>query len=183
MIILLCGMSGAGKSTLSTAVSKKLEKEGLPCEVIDGDEYRGQLFKDLGYSLSDRRENMRRLSFLANKFSKKGIITIISAINPFEQIRQEIKAIYKQVKIVYIHCEVEKLMERDTKGLYRRSQLPDGHPDKVYNLTGVNQVFEAPKDPDLCVKTDCEPLDKSIDRLYRFIAKTIRKEELNIGYA
>src|SRR6201986_3626552 len=154
MILLFCGLSGAGKSTLAEKVRHKLASEDIFIEIIDADEYRQRLFKDLGYSMEDRFENIRRLGFIANKFSSHNIITIISAINPYDSIRQELSRTYKNVKVVHVDCDIDVLIKRDTKGLYKRALLPEGHPDKLPNLTGINDPFEAPVSPDLYVNTD-----------------------------
>jgi len=91
MIIQFCGMSGAGKTTLAEHTKEKLALLGIPLEIIDADEYRKFIIKDLGFSKNDRCENIRRLAFIADKFSKQNITTIICAINPYEEIRQEVK--------------------------------------------------------------------------------------------
>ena len=169
MIVLICGLSGAGKTTLAQNVKGKLEAHGKKAEIIDGDEYRKMLFKELSYSQQDRFENIRRLGFIANKFSKHGIIAIISAINPFEEIRQELVKNYDNVKIVSVHCPVEILIERDTKGLYARALLPDGHPDKLCNLTGINDRFDVPECPDLYLDSGAQSVAECTDILFDFI--------------
>ncbi|MDF2433188.1 MAG: adenylylsulfate kinase [Mucilaginibacter sp.] len=169
MIIQLCGLSGAGKSTITNLVSNRLIKNGYHTEVIDGDEYRKNLCKDLGFSKEDRYENIRRLTFVASKLSARGIIVIISAINPYEEIRNEVAASYKNVKTVFIDCSLNKLIKRDTKGLYTKALLPDGHPEKVMNLTGVNDEFDRPVYPDLYINSGDTTIEKCTDKLYDFI--------------
>ena len=169
MIILLSGLSGAGKSTLSGHVKIQLAKSGLDTEIIDGDEYRNVICKDLSFSKADRMENLRRLGFIANKFSNRGIVAIISAISPYDEVRQELMNRYDNVKVVHIDCPIQKLIERDTKGLYKRALLPSGHPDKIHNLTGVNDVYEIPCNPDLYINTANNGLQKSVYLLSSFI--------------
>ncbi|HVS91199.1 MAG TPA: adenylyl-sulfate kinase [Mucilaginibacter sp.] len=177
MILLFCGLSGAGKSTLAEKVRAKLVAEDICVELIDADEYRQKLFKDLGYAMEDRFENIRRLGYIANKFSSHNIITIISAINPYDSIRKELARTYKKVKVVYIDCDLNVLIKRDTKGLYKRALLPENHPDKLTNLTGVNDPFEVPENPDLHIHTDKQSLKESIDEIYSFIIRNITKEK------
>jgi adenylylsulfate kinase len=177
MILLFCGLSGAGKSTLAEKIKNKLAAEDIFIEIIDADEYRQRLFKDLGYSMEDRFENIRRLGFLANKFSSHNIITIISAINPYDSIRKELVRTYKNVKVVHIDCDLNVLITRDTKGLYKRAMLPEGHPDKLSNLTGVNDPFEAPESPDLYINTDTLGIKESVSEVRSFIMKNIIKEK------
>lgn len=177
MILLFCGLSGAGKTTLAESVKKRLAENEIFIELIDADQYRQKLFKDLGFSKQDRFENIRRLGFIADKFSSHNIITVISAINPYDEIRKELAATYANVKIVHINCAVDVLIQRDTKGLYKRALLPDGHPDKIPNLTGINDPFESPDVPDLCVNTDKMDVKESTDEICSFIMKNIIKEK------
>jgi adenylylsulfate kinase len=177
MILLFCGLSGAGKSTLAERIRAKLVAEDILVELIDADEYRQRLFKDLGYSMEDRFENIRRLGFIANKFSAHNIITIISAINPYDSIRKELVRTYKKVKVVHVDCDLKVLIKRDTKGLYKRALLPDGHPDKLRNLTGVNDPFEVPENPDLHINTGKMSLKESTEEVYSFILRNITKEK------
>jgi adenylylsulfate kinase len=169
MILLLCGLSGAGKTTLANSVKCRLDESGIHAEIIDGDEYRNTLFKELGYSKQDRFENIRRLGFIASKFSAKGIVTIVSAINPYAEIRTELKGSYPDVKTIFVDCPVEQLIDRDTKGLYKRALLPEGHPNRLNNLTGVNDQFDQPVDPELHLDTSAQNIEQCTLRLYDFI--------------
>lgn len=169
MIIQFCGLSGSGKTTLATKVQQLLELRGIGIEIIDGDAYRKTLCADLTFSKADRNENIRRLAAVANEFTKGGSLAIISAINPYEDVRLEVSSKYSNVKTVYINCSLEVLMQRDTRQLYRKAMLPDKHPDKINNLSGVNDPFEEPQHPDLIIKTDEEPIELSIQKLLDFI--------------
>ena len=172
MIIQLCGLSGAGKTTIATSVKEKAIAYHTPIEIIDGDNYREFLCKDLGFSKEDRCENIRRLGFVASRLSDHGIVCIISAINPYDEIRNELSVAYGQVKTVYVDCPVDELINRDTKGLYKRALLPDDHPDKVSNLTGINDPFEAPVNPDLHLHTDKSSIADCTNELFSFILQT-----------
>jgi len=174
MLVQLCGLSGAGKTTLAKKVMIKLKDHGVKAEIIDGDEYRRTLCKDLGFSKSDRLENIRRLGVVAGVLSAHGIVTIISAINPYEEARKELKSTYGNVKTVYLECELETLISRDTKGLYKRALMPEGNHDKVYNLTGVNDNFDIPVNPDLLINTGVEHIDESATKLFRFIRENLQ---------
>ena len=177
MILLFCGLSGAGKTTLAGFVKKKMDEADIPVEVVDADEYRQHLFKDLSYSKEDRFENIRRLGFIANKFAAHHIITIVSAINPYDEIRKELAHTYENVKIVYLDCNLDELIKRDTKGLYKKALYPDGHPDKIMNLTGIDDPFEVPESPDLYINTGKLNIKQSTNEICSFMMQNIMKEK------
>lgn len=171
MIIQLTGLSGAGKSTLAVGVKPLLEKQSLKVEIIDGDVYRKTLCKDLGFSKEDRMENIRRLGEAAWSFKNRADIIIIAAINPFEAIRNELKEKYG-TKTIWVKCEFPVLLKRDTKGLYKRALLHDDHPDKLFNLTGVNDTYEVPASPDLVIDSSREPAAQSVLTFYEFLLRS-----------
>jgi adenylylsulfate kinase len=171
VIIQLTGLSGAGKTSISHIVQRKLYNMGIPVEVLDGDEYRQNLCRDLGFSKSDREENIRRLGFVAHVLARNGIIAIIAAINPYENARAALRQQYPSVKTVWIKCSLPILQERDTKGLYKRASLPPSHPDYLQNLTGVNDPYEMPAVCDLIIHTDSDALEQSAGILIDFILK------------
>ncbi len=174
LLIQMTGHSGAGKTSIAQAVKNILIEKKLPLVIIDGDEYRKTLCKDLGFSKEDRHENIRRLGKLAEAYMQEGNVVIIAAINPYEAIRKELKDLY-HAKTVWIHCSKEELIARDTKGLYKRALLPDEDPGKIKNLTGVNDIFEEPTAADLIILTDKEPLERSAEQLSEFIMKILKK--------
>ena len=169
MIIQFCGLSGSGKTTLAENAKRILLQKDVQVEIIDGDEYRKVLCADLGFSKEDRNQNIRRLAFVASKLSQYKIVSIICAINPYDAIRKEITATYKDVKTVFIDCSMDVLIQRDTKGLYKKAMLPQGHPDRLNNLTGVNDPFEVPSSPDLVIHSDAETIEESAQKLADFI--------------
>jgi adenylylsulfate kinase len=177
MILLFCGLSGAGKTTLAKNVATELTELGIRTEIIDGDEYRNEICRDLGFSKADRCENIRRLGFVASRFSAHGIVTIVSAINPYEEMRRELTDKYNHVNVVHVDCPVKKLMIRDTKGLYKKAFLPDGHPDKLHNLTGVNAQFDVPLNPDLYINTSQGTVQQSTSSLLYFILNNLHSGE------
>ncbi len=169
LFIQFTGLSGAGKSTIAHAVKMQLEKEGHKAEIIDADVYRPVLCPELGFSKKDRIENIRRLGFVAHLLAKHGVITILAAINPYEEVRKELVSKGGNVKTIWIKCGLETLIKRDTKGLYGKALLPDDHPDKIFNLSGVNDVYEPPLMPDLVINTESEAIETSVKRVVDFI--------------
>ena len=180
IFIQLTGLSGAGKTTLSTTVAKELRRLGHKVEVIDGDEYRKGICSDLGFSKRDRLENIRRLGFIGKTLVKHEVIVILSAINPYEEIREELRSGSDFVKTVWIDCDLPTLIERDTKGLYERAFLPEEDPNKLANLTGVNDQFDIPENPDLVIKTNQETESDSAEKLFSFILENINERKQQI---
>lgn len=172
MIFQLTGLSGAGKTTLATAVAQMLMEKGIATEIIDGDAYRKTICSDLGFSKADRLENIRRLGHVANALKQEGKVSIIAAISPYEEARQQLEQLYN-ARTIFIQCSLETLQQRDTKGLYRKAALPDGHPEKVQLLTGVSDAYEIPSSPHLVIDTGNETLDESKKKLFAFIHNEI----------
>lgn len=166
MIFQFTGLSGAGKTTLAKQVQQKLEILGYRVKVLDGDQVRRDISKDLGFSKADRIENVKRMGILASECSE-GIV-IISAISPYQQARDWLKNKYG-AKLIWINCQLEVLYQRDTKGLYYRAGLPDGHPNQLKNLTGVNDPFETPLNVDLKIETHQESIEDAVSKILKFI--------------
>lgn len=167
----MTGLSGAGKSTIANEVKRRLEKKGIKVEVIDGDEYRQGLCSDLGFSKEDRNTNIRRLGFVAKVLARNNVITIMSAINPYEEVRKELRSMSEHTKTVFVKCDIEVLKERDPKGLYKKALLPDDHPEKIKNFTGISDPFDSPLVCDLTIDTGKESIEESVKKLERFILK------------
>jgi adenylylsulfate kinase len=147
-IIQFTGLSGSGKTTLSNALLPHFN-----IKLIDGDVYRQTLCKDLGFSKADRLENIARLGAYAWSLIDEYDFIIIAAINPYEEARTSLKLKYG-ASLVWLRCDLQTLIQRDTKGLYRKALLPDNHPDKIHNLTGLNDTFDETQIADLIVDTD-----------------------------
>jgi adenylylsulfate kinase len=130
ILILLTGLSGAGKTTLANVARKELMSRGYKAEVIDGDEFRRHICKELSFSKEDRIENIHRLGIISKILVRNGIITFLAAINPYEAVRQELKSSDVKTVVVWLKCSVSALVNRDTKGLYKRAMLPEGDPRK-----------------------------------------------------
>ena len=143
-LVQMTGLSGAGKSTLAFASAQRLREEGFRVEVIDGDEYRKGLCADLGFSKKDRNTNIRRLGFVGRVLARNGVIAIMSAINPYDAVREEIGG-----KLVYVKTALEAVVHRDVKGLYAKALSGE-----IKNFTGISDPFEEPTCPDLTIETD-----------------------------
>ena len=173
IFVQMTGLSGAGKSTIAKAVQQSMQGKGYKVEVIDGDEYREGLCKDLGFSKEDRNTNIRRLGFVGKVLSRNDVITIMSAINPYEEVRAELRGMSNNTKTVFVDCDIETLKERDPKGLYRRALLPDDHPEKIAKFTGISDPFDPPFVCDLKINTSKESEEESVKKLEKFILQNI----------
>ncbi len=178
MMIILTGLSGAGKTTLANLVQRELMEIGFSSEVLDGDNCRRTLWKDLGFSKKDRIENLQRLAFIAEILYKHNIITIISAINPYANIRKSLFPKDVLVKTIWIECSLNELIKRDTKGFYHRAMLPDDNPNKIHFFTGISDVYEPPEDADLIINTENEEIQMSKNKILCFLLEVFSQNNL-----
>ena len=167
LFIQMTGLSGSGKTTIAKEVEIRLKKRGLKVEIIDGDEYREGICSDLTFSREDRNTNIRRLGFVGKVLARNNVVVIMSTINPYDNIRKELKEIHR-ARTIFIDCPIEKCIERDVKGLYKKAISGE-----IKNFTGISDPFETPKNADLVIKTDKLNIKKSVELLEKFILKQI----------
>ena len=158
------GLSGSGKSTLSLAVNNQLAESGYRVQLLDGDEVRLFLSRDLGFSKHDRDENIRRIGYVAELLTKNGVITLVSAISPYRDARDAVRARIPNFLEVYVNAPVEECERRDVKGLYKRARAGE-----IKTFTGISDPYEAPLTPEVECRTDLESVDESIERVIRAI--------------
>jgi bifunctional enzyme CysN/CysC len=160
-VIWLTGLSGSGKSTIANALEKKLFARGIHSYVLDGDNVRLGLNKDLGFTREDRAENVRRVAEVAHTLYDAGLVTIVALVSPFASDRSQAKTSFPEGDFaeVWVRTPAELCAERDPKGLYKKAAAGD-----LPNLTGVGQEYEAPETADL-VLDGTRPVEESIDRL------------------
>ncbi len=156
------GLSGAGKSTLATLAAKELRQRGHRVEVLDGDEVRTHLSKGLGFSKEDRDTNIRRIGYVCKLLARNGVIAISAAISPYRQIRDEVRSAHNRFFEVYVRCSIEKLVERDVKGLYKKALAGE-----VKSFTGISDPYEEPLNPELVVDSGSETVEQSFEKLIR----------------
>ncbi len=158
----LCGLSGSGKSTLALLLEKYLFEKNIQNLVIDGDDVRSGLCRDLGFSIDDRKENVRRVSEIGKLMTRNGFVVIVSLISPTKEIREYAKEIIGEEDFfeIFVKSSFEKCKQRDVKGLY--AKLDRG---KIDSFTGKDSTFEEPTSPWLLLDTENTPIEASMTKL------------------
>lgn len=169
-VIWLTGLSGSGKSTIGLALEKRLFQENFVAQLLDGDNIRSGINKNLGFSEEDRRENIRRIAEIAKLYLSSGIITINSFISPTAETRNIAKEIVGEADFleIYINAPMATCESRDVKGLYKKARAGE-----IQGFTGVNQAYEEPENPALELRTDLLSVDEAVDILFTFLKKHI----------
>jgi adenylyl-sulfate kinase len=143
------GLSGAGKSTISAIVEQELRARGHKVEVLDGDVVRTHLSKGLGFSKEDRDTNIRRIGWVCEVLTRNDVVAIAAAISPYREIRDEVRANIGRFVEVYVECSIDRLAERDVKGLYQKALAGE-----IANFTGVSDPYEPPLSPEVVCYSD-----------------------------
>ena len=166
MVIWFTGLSGSGKSTLANAVNEVLHLDGLSTYVLDGDNIRHGLCKDLGFSDEDREENIRRIGEVANLFMNAGIITITAFVSPFNNDRNKVRNIIGSKDFIEVYCsaDIDVCERRDTKGLYKKARLGE-----IKEFTGISSPYEAPVNPEIVVDTGTLNLNDSVEEVINYL--------------
>ncbi len=165
-VIWLTGLPCSGKSTLAHLLHASLKAQGVPSELFDGDIVRQHLTKGLGFSKEDRIENVRRIAYVAHLLSKNGVVSIVAAISPYQEARDEIRKELERYVEIFVDCPVEVCQARDVKGMYKKAR--EG---RIPHFTGVSDPYEVPIAPDLVVHTSVEPQQESLARIIKFLAQ------------
>jgi adenylyl-sulfate kinase len=158
----LTGLSGSGKSTLSKALEERLVERGHPCYVLDGDNLRHGLNRDLGFSPEDRRENIRRVAEVARLMNDAGLIVLTAFISPYHDDRANARRIVGEDRFLEVHltADLETCEKRDPRGLYRRARTGE-----LTDFTGVSAPYETPLAPDLRLDSGRLPVDECVERV------------------
>ena len=173
-VIWMSGLSGAGKTTVAKGLERELLKRGYLSQVIDGDDLRAGLNKNLGFSDEDRKENLRRIAEISRLFINCGVITINSFISPTEEVRRMAKSIVGEDYYVevFINAPLEVCEQRDYKGLYMKARQ-----GLIKNFTGIDSPFEPPQNADIEIRTDLLTIRESVDKLLDYILPLVEYKE------
>ncbi len=164
----LTGLSGSGKSTIAVGAERELVRRGRLAYVLDGDNIRHGLNKNLGFSPADRTENIRRIGEVAKLFSEAGVIAMTSFISPYRSDRDGVRSLFAPGDFVEVHvsASVETCESRDVKGLYQRARKGE-----IPEFTGISAPYEAPERPELVLDTNRQGVEESVASLVAHLEK------------
>lgn len=167
-ILWFTGLSASGKSTLANAVELELFKRGRKTYLLDGDNIRHGLNKDLGFTELDRIENIRRIGEVSKLFVDSGLIVLTAFISPFKSDRQIARSLVKYDEFieVFVDTPLEVCEQRDPKGLYKKAR--DG---VVKNFTGIDSPYERPENPEIHIKTNEKTIQECVDQVLHHLIK------------
>lgn len=169
VMIWFTGLSGSGKSTVALGVERELHRRGILCRILDGDNIRSGINRNLGFSAEDRAENIRRIAEVGKLFVDTGIVTLAAFISPTNEYRDMAADIIGRddFKEVYVSTPLEECERRDVKGLYARARRGE-----IKDFTGISAPFEVPQQPALTIDTSVLTLEESVNRVLALILNT-----------
>lgn len=167
-VVWLTGLSGSGKSTIACMLEEQLVRCGHPACVLDGDNVRHGLNRDLGFSAEDRRENIRRIGEVAALLARSGMIAITSFISPYRAGRDTARqALDDGIFIeIYLDTPLEECEKRDPKGLYQRARVGE-----IVEFTGIDAPYEPPRDPEMILHTHKMSLQECVEAIWDYLLK------------
>ncbi len=170
LVVWFTGLSGSGKSTIANVVEKELFNKKIHTYSLDGDNIRGGLNKDLGFSKEDRTENLRRIAEVAKLFVDAGNVVLSAFITPLESDRNLIRKMVGAENFVevYINTSVEECERRDVKGLYKKARAGE-----IRDFTGISSPFEDPMNPDVLIHTEKEGIEEAAHKVLNYILPKI----------
>lgn len=167
-VLWFTGLSGAGKSTIANAVSSALYSQGIGAYVLDGDNIRHGLNKDLGFSEDDRKENIRRIGEVAKLFVDSGQFTLTAFISPFRSDREIVRNLVHPSEFieVYVQCSLEECEKRDVKGLYEKARAGE-----IKDFTGIHSPYEEPFQPEITLHTATDSVERCVEKVLHYLEK------------
>ena len=166
--IWLTGLSGSGKSTIANQLEINLKSSGSHCVILDGDKIRLGLCQDLGFSIADRSENIRRVAEVARLFVDAGLIVIVAFISPLRKQRDFARSLFEPQQFIeiYLDTPLHQCELRDPKGLYSRARGGE-----IKDFTGIDSPYEPPLDPELIIDTSCLTIENSVSIILNLLKK------------
>jgi len=169
-LILFTGLSCSGKSSIANALELKLNHLNISTYILDGDNIRLGISNDLGFSPEDRTENIRRIAEIGNLFIDAGVVTLACFVSPYINDRDNVKKIvgHDNYIEIFVNTSLEECERRDTKGLYKKARKGE-----IKNMTGISAPYEIPVSPDLEIDTVKDSIDKSVEKIFKFLEKKL----------
>lgn len=165
-VLWFTGLPGSGKTTLAEKLKSILVSNGHRVEILDGDEIRKGLSKDLGFSKEDREKHNERVMFVAKLLSRNGVVTLVPLISPFREVRKKARGEIDNFIELYVDCSLDTAIKRDPKGLYKKALAGE-----ITNLTGIQDPYEKPLHAELTVDTDNQTVDESAAEVLDYLQK------------
>jgi adenylylsulfate kinase len=165
-VLWLTGLSGSGKSTLAYEIEEALYNLNCRSYVLDGDNIRHGLNKDLGFSPDDRKENIRRIAEVANLFVDAGIVAVTAFISPYLSDRDKARSIFREGDFIeiYVRCSLSECERRDPKGLYKKARAGE-----ILEFTGISAPYEPPFRQEIIIESDRQTVSESVARILDFL--------------
>lgn len=169
-VLWFTGLSGSGKSTIANKLDLELNKKNIHTYLLDGDNVRQGLNKNLGFSEEDRVENIRRIGEVSKLFVDAGIVTLTAFISPFKSDRESVRALFPKNKFVEIACSanLEICEKRDPKGLYKKARAGE-----IPEFTGISSPYELPENPEILLETDVMTIDESVQKIMTYLEQNV----------
>ena len=169
-VIWFTGLSGSGKSTLANLLEQKLFDKGILTYILDGDNIRFGLNKDLDFSDEGRKENIRRIGEVAKLMTDAGVVVLTAFISPFREDRNTVRQLLDKNDFIeiYVKCDLKVCEERDVKGLYSKARAGE-----IKNFTGIDSPYEEPENPEFTIDTTEGTADESVEKIYKFIEEKL----------
>ena len=162
----MTGLPGSGKSTIGTKLETVLRERGANVEILDGDEVRRNLSPDLGFTKEDRETHARRVVFVSKLLSRNGVIVLVALISPYRAFRENARKQIGSFVEVFVRCPLEVCIKRDPKGLYKKAMAGE-----IKDLTGLQDTYEDPFNPEIIVDTDKLSVDESVLKITEELTK------------
>ncbi|MGP7816656.1 adenylyl-sulfate kinase [Niallia sp. 01092] len=165
-VLWFTGLSGSGKSTVANAVAKRLFDDQVSSYVLDGDNIRFGINKDLGFSEEDRTENIRRIGEVSKLFVDSGQVVLTAFISPFQEDRDNVRKLLEDNEFIeiYVKCSLEACEKRDPKGLYEKARQ-----GIIKDFTGISSPYEEPKNPELTIDTEKYSIKECVEQIVQYL--------------
>ncbi|SFK97461.1 adenylylsulfate kinase [Paenibacillus sp. 1_12] len=163
-VLWFTGLSGSGKTTTAQQVYERLTAAGRQVELFDGDVIRSKICKGLGFSREDRMENIRRIAYVADLLARHGITVLVSAITPYREMREYLRAHVTGYVEIYVNCSLEVCEQRDVKGLYAKARRQE-----ITMFTGISDSYEEPERADLMIDTQRDSVASNVIQIIEWL--------------